>query len=1088
MSVANGERARLLDVICQVVRPGAVDFAGPGCAGDHHEYLERMAANAGGQAFVLCVANPALSQPAALGHGGPWSDICHYRAVLSERFGRVQEYSLAGEGFKPGYDRTASRLAFVCADLSPPRRPVKVSVVMPLYNRAGYTAKALQALAGHTTGDFELILIDNASTDQTRTLLAGLGGDVAVHRNHDNLGFAKACNQGALLARGEIVVFLNNDTEVQPGWLHALVDELDANPCTGVCGGRLLYPDGTVQHAGVAVGRDLVPMHVHRGLPGGDPKVMERREFPIVTGACMAVRREEFLRLGMFDEAFVNGHEDIDLCMRYARAGKRVIYRPDCVVTHHESVSDGRMDHRQENLARTMNKWRYDLVQDDFTYGVRLAERKTPGEPLVFALKIGPPDRTADNWGDIYFAEDMAKALYRAGHECRIHYLDEWGRGDLDVDVVIHLAGLSKYRPKPWNVNIMWLLNHPEMHDHDDMNRYDAVLPASTAYAGKLAGELDVLVKPLLQATNPERFRPQGAKPQFDMVFVGNQVSQAGHGGRRIVAAMLPLKRSLAVWGQGWDGILPTGVWQGCFVPNEELPEVYAKGRLVLNDHQPGMREHGFVNNRVFDATACGCVVLSDVVEGIGEVLDVPRAGNPGGLQRLAEELLADPAKARAKAEEIRRQVLARHTFDHRATEILQVLDELKVAFARAARAKRYSMNPQARKSPLVSVLMATHNRPDYLPRAVRSVLGQTYANLELILVNDGGPSVAGLIREIGDARVTLMELPENRGKAHAINQAFAISRGTYVAHLDDDDIWFPDHLETLLLALETIPGVDMAYSDAYKVELDSDGSEVSREVKYHHQAEIYDLLENNQITGISVVHRRELFTRAGGMDESLSVLIDWDLWRRMAALTMPHHVSKATAEYYLRGGQAISGQGHLTNMHDADRSRYFAHRARIINKRLGDGSDARLEKGMAFYRKRSRAEFLAVRGDWHAAQGRWQRAERAYKLAAKIAPGELSVLRRLGHFSMRHGRPGDAVQAFAKAAALPYAAQEDHFNLAVALAHCGSISQGQEVIDAMKKRFHSTPEAVAAVERFWNQVLSGLDARATLGARGAAG
>jgi tetratricopeptide (TPR) repeat protein len=223
-------------------------------------------------------------------------------------------------------------------------------------------------------------------------------------------------------------------------------------------------------------------------------------------------------------------------------------------------------------------------------------------------------------------------------------------------------------------------------------------------------------------------------------------------------------------------------------------------------------------------------------------------------------------------------------------------------------------------------------------------------------------------------------------------------------------------------------------------------------------------------------MHRRELFERAGGMDESLSVLIDWDLWRRFAALTMPYHVSKATAEYFIRGGRATRGQGHLTNMHDADRPRYFAHRARIINKRLGDGSDERLEKGQAFYRKRSRAEFLAVRGDWHAAGGRFARAERAYRLAAKIAPGELSVLRRLGHFLMRRGRSAEAAGPFAQAVDLQYAAQEDFFNLAVALAHSGRFEEGQRVIDAITRRFHSSPETEQAIRRFWSQILAKLE------------
>ncbi len=122
----------------------------------------------------------------------------------------------------------------------PARPSYKVSIVIPAYNQVGHTFQCLRSIAEQTDsrdGFYEVLVIDNASSDGTQELLTQVQGDVRVWRNEENLGFAKACNQGALLARGDVVIFLNNDTEVHPGWIEALTDELEGNPYHGR-GGR----------------------------------------------------------------------------------------------------------------------------------------------------------------------------------------------------------------------------------------------------------------------------------------------------------------------------------------------------------------------------------------------------------------------------------------------------------------------------------------------------------------------------------------------------------------------------------------------------------------------------------------------------------------------------------------------------------------------------------------------------------------------------------------------------------------------------------------------------------------------------------
>lgn len=904
----------------------------------------------------------------------------------------------------------------------------KVSIIMPLFNGWELTRKAVASVLAQTPDDpaWELILVDNGSTDATgegcAALRAGFPGKVLAHRNPVNLGFAKASNQGALLARGEVLVFLNNDTEVRGGWLVPLLHELEHHPETGIAGGKLLYPDGRIQHAGVAVGRDLIPFHVHRGLAADHPLVEERRVYSMVTAACAAVRRNEFMRLGLFDEAFVNGHEDIDLCLRYREQGLAAVYRPDCVVTHHESVSAGRMDARPKNLARTRNKWRHLLVQDDFRYKTREDARQRPERPLRFALKMGAPTRAEmPGWGDTYFAECLAASLEKAGHACEIHCLSEWGREDRDIDVVIHIKGLSEYYPKPWNINIMWMLNHPELHTREELSRYDAVAAASAAHAERLQGMVDIPVLFLPQATDPGHFSPTPAEgKRYDLVFVGNNIGVGRLEMRKIVRDALPTPYSLAVWGKGWNGLLPEGVWQGEHLPWEDLPRVYRQSRIVLNDHQPEMAANGFVNNRTFDALACGSLVVSDAVQGMRDLIPVPEYTTPGELRALLDGYLANPEKARADAERLCRAARQEFTFDKRAASLLDIAAGLAARAdvggrIRAARA-RVNDTDYRRRGPLVSVLMSTHNRRVFLPAAIESIRAQNYSDWELCLVCDGGPPVDDIAAAFADPRIRVLTLPERRGKGHAVNQAFAMCRGEYVAYLDDDDIWYPDHLERLMLAVRELPGIRMAYSDAALVTLDMAAPphkrEIGRTLRYNYQVTLNPMLEHNFINGISVLHHRDLFTLAGGLDPRLKALIDFDMWRRLMVHTYAYHVSRVTADHYLRKNGGSAGE-QVTGLAERDPVAYSVQRMRVICKKLPFPEGSPLHGVWEKARKRARFEYLTTKCDMLYKAGEKKRADLFLRLAESLQVPSLTGLRHLAYCHVARKNHARALETF---------------------------------------------------------------------------
>ena len=239
------------------------------------------------------------------------------------------------------------------------------SIVIPLYNRADLTRQCLTALAEVTDGvSAEIILVDNASSDETPQLLAELGSGVRVIRNETNLGFAKACNQGAAVARGRYLVFLNNDTVPLRGWLQALVAVADSRPEVSVVGSKLLYPDGTLQHAGVIFDHQSRPYHFYSHLPGDFVPANRPRELQVVTGACMLVRADAFRAASGFDEGFLNSFEDVDLCLRIRERGGRVVYEPKSVLFHLESQTAGRHANDPANGRRLARRWKHVSLPD----------------------------------------------------------------------------------------------------------------------------------------------------------------------------------------------------------------------------------------------------------------------------------------------------------------------------------------------------------------------------------------------------------------------------------------------------------------------------------------------------------------------------------------------------------------------------------------------------------------------------------------------------------------------------------------------------------------------------------------------------
>ncbi len=209
---------------------------------------------------------------------------------------------------------------------------MRVSVIIPTWNGASFIERCISSLHACCALRCEVIVVDNGSTDATVVLSESLA-DVRVIRNSSNTGFSHAINQGLCVAQGDTLVLLNQDTETPADWLTPLQACLDHDERVGIVGCKLLYPDGSVQHAG---GQLAEPLWDGRHITDDHP----HNKLDFVTGAAFAIRRRCFEEVGEFDEGFYPAYyEDVDYCLRARALNWRIAYEPAAVLTHYEAQS-----------------------------------------------------------------------------------------------------------------------------------------------------------------------------------------------------------------------------------------------------------------------------------------------------------------------------------------------------------------------------------------------------------------------------------------------------------------------------------------------------------------------------------------------------------------------------------------------------------------------------------------------------------------------------------------------------------------------------------------------------------------------------
>jgi GT2 family glycosyltransferase len=253
----------------------------------------------------------------------------------------------------------------------------RVSVVIPVHGKLAWTVACLRSIARHgAEAPFEIIVVDDASPDDTAATLAQVHG-LRLLSNERNLGFIGSCNAGAAAAHAPYLLFLNNDTQVTPGWLDRLLQTYLDEPGCGIAGSQLVYPDGRLQEAGALVYADGEAWNVGRFEKRDDPRYLFRRDVDYVSGAALLIEKSLFFAVGGFDARYAPAYcEDMDLAFAVRAQGRRVVYEPTSVIVHCEGISSGTdltagvKQYQVLNRAKFIEKW-HDALQ-------RQPQRHTP--------------------------------------------------------------------------------------------------------------------------------------------------------------------------------------------------------------------------------------------------------------------------------------------------------------------------------------------------------------------------------------------------------------------------------------------------------------------------------------------------------------------------------------------------------------------------------------------------------------------------------------------------------------------------------------------------------------------------------------
>jgi GT2 family glycosyltransferase/spore maturation protein CgeB len=608
---------------------------------------------------------------------------------------------------------------------APVSAPALVSLVVINWNGADLLRALFASLAQVEFRDpIEVVLVDHGSEDESVQVATTFADRLTIRvvQRGSNHSFSSSNNLGASQASGDYLAFCNNDMVFVEDCLAKMKAVLAADPSVGLVGARLLEPryDGPdgwslhVHHTGIQFDtgpagygrRPAVYFPVEMQEPSDPviPRGAERR--PAVTAALALMRKADFMQAGGFDEGYQYGYEDVDLALRLSQGlGLASVCCLDAVAIHNRSATrEWKSGRKERDKAaslyndRTAQKNR-ELFYRRFARHLPRAvisqllggERQTRARPLRVTFAV-----TATSFGtaagDYFTAHEMGLGLAeRLGCEVMFLHYQKYDVADTDVLVVMrHDYDLSKVaNANPGMITVAWIRNRvPQWLECGHLDSYQVLFASSRKASDEVHKATGRRPAILPIAANFERFSAGESKPnlQSDLCFTGHYWGHA----RDAVEVLEPRKipYSFSMWGQKWDEHpIWSRFWRG-LAPYQDLPDIYASAKLVIDDSHPVTREWDSLNSRVFDALAAGALVLTNCAGGAQDLFGgrLPSFSSPEDLKALVDRYMENPQEREGLARALQEEVRTGHTYAHRAQTFAETLirflsgDALRIA------------------------------------------------------------------------------------------------------------------------------------------------------------------------------------------------------------------------------------------------------------------------------------------------------------------------------------------------------------------------------------------------------------------------
>jgi GT2 family glycosyltransferase len=681
---------------------------------------------------------------------------------------------------------------------------MRVSVVIPTFNNWRLTERCVEALFARTAFDLlaEVVVVDDASTDGESPAWTAAQSRVSPLLLAKNRGFSGACNAGAAQCTGEAILFLNNDAFAREGALQTMRDVLAGDESIGIVGARLLYSDGSLQHAGLALLPGAVSRwwHIHKRQAGTLPDAGIARDFLAVTGAALMIRRALFAELGGFDEGFINGWEDVDLCLRAWCAGARVRYVPGAVLEHLESATLGHGHDHERNERRFVERWQT-LLADAPRYP--LAE-VPPIALAVNAAQTGPDDAWPLAHIGGWWKAHLGAAVMRTRPGSRL------ARAQVEL-----LATVARRRP---TLEISW--GEACLARSTGPRRLAVVAPRTPLEARSFAGASNVTAwwtptetaRDLLleagvaaDAVTVVRLGAETAAPPPRtgppvIALAGNAASLLGP-----LRALLPNARLIALGAQkppGLDGVDIVGAFGRDDRWGLLVPAAIGHGCCVVSSPP--------LDSLASASPGVTIVAESDLLEAL-----VAKAGAIDDVRARANDVYLDARRrldaylATQRVSELARAI----TGGARAAALVEV----DAGFARRLRGARVDVE---RRPTIAAHLIVGRNEESFLPALLHSL--ETVVDRVIVNDNSGnpdGPNARALAASAfalrGDLivdRSPFIDFADARNRTLAIHRKLGL--GDWAAFVDADEVHRPI-AATIARNLARLPD-DIAIVDGY--------------------------------------------------------------------------------------------------------------------------------------------------------------------------------------------------------------------------------------------------------------------------------